>query len=248
MDTPRPPKLAVLIDAENIPASSLEELFQKIEAIGNSAVRRAYGDFSDPCRKPWAELVAKHAITPRQTFPGTNSADIALVIDAMDLLQSDQFNALCIASSDSDFTHLAIRAREQGVDVYGFGASHAAKAFKAACTRFQVLAPAPAKASQPVQIPKPAPAQKPVQAAKQVEVQASLTPAATDANADACVRILEDILKQMGADARPSLGQLGSEARKNEIYKTKMKGQLSKLLSKRTQFEVKDGAVRLRRA
>src|SRR4028119_2269133 len=99
-------------------------LFEEIAKIGEASVRRIYGDFSGPRLKPWADILAKHAIVPHQQFAytaGKNASDIALVIDAMDLLHSGRFDGFCLVSSDSDFTRLAARMREQGVDVYGFG-------------------------------------------------------------------------------------------------------------------------------
>jgi uncharacterized LabA/DUF88 family protein len=136
---PRRPRLAVLIDADNASAKIAGRLFEEIAKIGEASVRRIYGDFSGTRLKPWADTLAKHAIVPHQQFAytaGKNASDIALVIDAMDLLHSGRFDGFCLVSSDSDFTRLAARIREQGVDVYGFGEHKTPESFRQACRRF----------------------------------------------------------------------------------------------------------------
>lgn len=121
---PRSPRLAVLIDADNTSAKIVDGLFEEVAKIGEASVRRIYGDFSGTRSKAWADVLAKHAIIPQQQFAyttGKNASDITLVIDAMDLLHSGRFDGFCLVSSDSDFTRLAARIREQGIDVFGFG-------------------------------------------------------------------------------------------------------------------------------
>jgi hypothetical protein len=135
----RPLRLAVLIDADNTSARIAPGLFEEIAKIGEASVRRIYGDFSGTRLKAWAEVLATHAIMPHQNFAyttGKNASDIALVIDAMDLLLSNRFDGFCLVSSDSDFTRLAARIREQGVDVYGFGEQKTPESFRQACRRF----------------------------------------------------------------------------------------------------------------
>ena len=133
------PRLAVLIDADNTTPKVAEGLFLEIAKLGEASVRRIYGDFSDDRLKGWARILAQYAIIPHQQFAytqGKNSSDIALVIDAMDLLHSGRFEGFCLVSSDSDFTRLASRIREQGIDVYGFGQRKTPEAFRQACRRF----------------------------------------------------------------------------------------------------------------
>lgn len=135
----RSPRLAVLIDADNASARIADGLFEEIAMIGEASVRRIYGDFSSSRSKPWAEVLSKHAIIPQQQFAytiGKNASDIALVIDAMDLLHTGRFDGFCLVSSDSDFTRLASRIREQGVDVFGFGEQKAPESFRQSCRRF----------------------------------------------------------------------------------------------------------------
>jgi hypothetical protein len=117
-------RLAILIDADNTSPRVADGLFEEIAKFGEASVRRIYGDFSSPRLKSWIEILQKHAIDPYQQFAytsGKNTSDIALVIDAMDLLHTGRFDGFCLVSSDSDFTRLASRLREQGADVYGFG-------------------------------------------------------------------------------------------------------------------------------
>ena len=135
----RSARLAVLIDADNASAKIVDGLFEEIAKIGEASVRRIYGDFSNPRSKGWADTLSKYAIIPQQQFAyttGKNASDITLVIDAMDLLHSGRFDGFCLVSSDSDFTRLAARIREQGVDVFGFGEQKTPESFRQACRRF----------------------------------------------------------------------------------------------------------------
>ncbi|MEF2550487.1 NYN domain-containing protein [Aurantimonas sp. A2-1-M11] len=135
----RTARLAVLIDADNASSRIADGLFEEIAKIGEASVRRIYGDFSSSRSKGWADVLSRHAIIPQQQFAyttGKNASDITLVIDAMDLLHSGRFDGFCLVSSDSDFTRLAARIREQGVDVYGFGEQKTPESFRQACRRF----------------------------------------------------------------------------------------------------------------
>ncbi|MEP7240907.1 MAG: NYN domain-containing protein [Devosia sp.] len=132
-------RLAVLIDADNASAKIVDGLFEEIATLGEAGVRWIYGDFSNPRSKGWADVLAKYAIVPKQQFAyvtGKNASDITLVIDAMDLLHSGRFDGFCLVSSDSDFTRLAQRIREEGVDVIGFGEQKTPVSFVQACRRF----------------------------------------------------------------------------------------------------------------
>ncbi len=157
---PRSPRLAVLIDADNASAKIVDGLFEEIAKIGEASVRRIYGDFASARSKAWIDVLAKHAIIPQQQFAyttGKNASDITLVIDAMDLLHSGRFDGFCLVSSDSDFTRLASRIREQGIDVFGFGEQKTPESFRQACRRFiytENLLPAPANENEPAQAQK----------------------------------------------------------------------------------------------
>ncbi|WP_395651512.1 NYN domain-containing protein [Brevundimonas sp.] len=137
--TDRPARLAVLIDAENASARIAEALFTEIATLGEASARRIYGDFDGPALAGWKDKLPRFAIQPQQNYAhtkGKNSGDIALVIDAMDLLHSGRFDGFCLVSSDSDFTRLALRIREEGVDVFGLGEQKTPESFRQACTRF----------------------------------------------------------------------------------------------------------------
>lgn len=135
----RSPRLAILIDADNTSARYARAIFEEIAKLGDANVRRIYGDFADDRLKGWREVMQPLAIVPQQQFnhtTGKNAADITLVIDAMDLMHRGGLDGFCLVSSDSDFTRLAQRLREDGAVVYGFGARKTPEAFRNACTRF----------------------------------------------------------------------------------------------------------------
>lgn len=131
-------KLAVLIDADNASADIIEPLLEEIAKFGIASVKRIYGDWSSGLHK-WKAALLPHAILPVQQFAytkGKNATDMAMVIDAMDLLYSNTFDGFCIVSSDSDFTRLASRIRANGLMVYGFGRQQTPEAFRKACDKF----------------------------------------------------------------------------------------------------------------
>lgn len=135
----RAPRLAVLIDADNVPAGYAESIFEEIAALGEASVRRIYGDWSATRLNAWAKKVAALGLVADQQFSNTkgkNASDIGLVIAAMDFLHSGLFDGFVLVSSDSDFTRLAARIREQGLDVYGIGEKKTPEAFRMACKRF----------------------------------------------------------------------------------------------------------------
>ena len=136
---PHDARLAVLIDTDNASVSHLEALLSEIATLGTASVRRAYGDWTRPQLNSWKNVLLNYSIQPIQQFSyttGKNATDSSLIIDAMDLLYTERFDGFCLVSSDSDFTRLAQRIREQGLLVYGFGRSTTPKAFVQACDRF----------------------------------------------------------------------------------------------------------------
>ena len=142
MSDPRAPRLAVLIDADNVPASYAEAIFEEIASLGEASVRRCYGDFSSQQMAGWSRVQAEFGLVPHHqpaNTVGKNASDIALVIDAMDLMHSGRFDGFVLVSSDSDFTRLAQRIREQGLGVYGMGMQKTPEAFRRACKRFIFL-------------------------------------------------------------------------------------------------------------
>jgi uncharacterized LabA/DUF88 family protein len=131
--------LAVLIDADNASAAIVEGLFEEIAKYGVASVKRIYGDWTLPNLGGWKKVLLEHSIQPMQQFAyttGKNATDSSLIIDAMDLLYTRRFDGFCLVSSDSDFTRLAARLREEGLDVIGFGEQKTPKPFVKACDKF----------------------------------------------------------------------------------------------------------------
>jgi hypothetical protein len=140
-------RLAVLIDADNAQATVIEGLLAEIARFGEATVKRIYGDFTSPTSSSWKKVLQRYAIKPVQQFAystGKNATDSTLIIDAMDLLYTRKFDGFCLITSDSDFTGLAMRLREEGLTVFGFGEKKTPDAFRNACHKFvftEVLRP-----------------------------------------------------------------------------------------------------------
>lgn len=138
-DTPR---IALLIDADNARARRLDVVLNELSSLGETTIRRAYGNWTKSELKGWQEILHDNAIRPMQQFDpskGKNASDMALVVDAVEILHTQRPDAVAIVSSDSDFTPLVMHLREHGVAVYGFGDAKTPAAFQSACTRFLVL-------------------------------------------------------------------------------------------------------------
>lgn len=146
-------RLAVLIDSDNARAAVIEAVLEEVASFGEAIVKRIYGDFTASTSAQWKKVLAKFAIKPVQQFAyttGKNATDSTMIIDAMDLLHTGRFDGFCLVSSDSDFTGLAIRIREQGVTVYGFGEEKTPAAFRKACNKFVCVENLVAAAGQTV--------------------------------------------------------------------------------------------------
>lgn len=132
-------RLALLIDADNAQPALVDGMLAEAARFGSTTVKRIYGDWTSPRLGQWKRQLLKHSIQPVQQFAytsGKNATDSALIIDAMDLLYTRRFDGFCLVSSDSDFTRLAQRIREEGLTVYGFGERKTPEPFVAACDRF----------------------------------------------------------------------------------------------------------------
>lgn len=132
-------RLAVLIDADNAHAGVVDGLLAEVARYGVASVKRIYGDWTQPQLGSWKKVLLEHSIVPVQQFAytkGKNATDSALIIDAMDLMYTRRFDGFCLVSSDSDFTRLASRLREEGLMVYGFGERKTPAPFVSACDRF----------------------------------------------------------------------------------------------------------------
>lgn len=132
-------RFALLIDADNAQAKAIDAILIEAARYGDVTSRRCYGDWTSPQSKSWKEVLNKHAIQPIQQFAytvGRNATDSALIIDAMDLLYTGKFNGFFLVSSHSDFTKLATRLREAGLEIIGIGKQNTPEAFRSACNRF----------------------------------------------------------------------------------------------------------------
>lgn len=222
------PLLAVLIDADNTSHKHAKAIFDEIAGFGEASVRRIYGDFSSSHMKGWSNVQAEYGIVPFHqpaNTVGKNASDIALVIDAMDLMHSGRFDGFVLCSSDSDFTRLASRIREQGLDVYGIGQQKTPEAFRKACKRFifieNILLEAPKGEEKSTAKPKA----QPINEAR-----------------DLIFRAMDSIEQ---ADDWYSLGQLGqymTAANPDFDTRTYGKRKLSDLVESLKMLEVKRGA------
>jgi uncharacterized LabA/DUF88 family protein len=135
-------KIAVLIDADNVPSNQVKEMMEEIAKYGNPTIKRIYGDWTKPQLGKWKNVLLENAINPIQQYgytSGKNATDSAMIIDAMDILYSDKVNGFCLVSSDSDFTKLAIRLRESRMLVIGIGEKKTPNPFIVACDKFIYL-------------------------------------------------------------------------------------------------------------
>lgn len=198
-------RLAVLIDADNAQATVIEGILAEVARFGEASVKRIYGDFTSSNSASWKKVLQKHAIKPIQQFAystGKNSTDSMLIIDAMDLLYTRRFDGFCLVTSDSDFTGLATRIREEGLTVIGFGEKKTPDAFRNACHKFvltEVLRPSPPDQDKPA-------AKSKRSSAKQVK-EAAQPPAKPELPR----QFLLDALEQSaGDDGWAPLGTFGS--------------------------------------
>lgn len=135
-------KLAVLIDGDNIPSGYIKEMMEEIAKYGNPTIKRIYGDWTRPNLSKWKNILLENAITPVQQYAytaGKNATDSSMIIDAMDILYSQRVDGFCLVSSDSDFTRLATRLREAGMNVIGIGEKKTPNPFIVACDKFIYL-------------------------------------------------------------------------------------------------------------
>jgi len=139
MDISKELRLAVLIDADNVPYSNIKGMLEEMAKYGTPTFKRIYGDWTKPTVSGWKNVLLEHAITPIQQYSytsGKNATDAAMIIDAMDILYTGKVDGFCLVSSDSDFTKLATRLREAGMKVFGFGEKKTPISFISACDKF----------------------------------------------------------------------------------------------------------------
>lgn len=139
METNKELRLAVLIDADNVPYANVKEMMEEIAKYGTPTFKRIYADWTKPTVSGWKNVLLENAITPIQQYSyttGKNATDSAMIIDAMDILYSGRVDGFCIVSSDSDFTRIATRLREAGMKVFGIGEKKTPMPFISACDKF----------------------------------------------------------------------------------------------------------------
>jgi hypothetical protein len=139
MDRSHDLRLAVLIDADNVPYANISAMLEEMTKYGTPTFKRIYADWTKPTVSGWKTVLLENAITPIQQYSytqGKNATDSAMIIDAMDILYSGRVDGFCLVSSDSDFTRLATRLREAGMKVFGFGEKKTPKPFISACDKF----------------------------------------------------------------------------------------------------------------
>jgi len=161
--------VVLFIDAENMPSSLAEAIVVEAARHGTLSQRRVYGDFSRPALAPWLDVMPRHALTACQTVAGAagkNGADIALVIDALDLFHTTDADVFCLATCDGDFTQLAMRIRQGGQTVVGMGMPHASARFRAACDVFKTIDTQKVQAKSAAATAKPAGTPAPCRALK----------------------------------------------------------------------------------
>ncbi|MEZ5753823.1 MAG: NYN domain-containing protein [Paracoccaceae bacterium] len=239
MPEPRAPRLCVLIDADNVPSGYAEAIFEEVASLGEASVRRIYGDWSAQRLAGWAKKVAALGLVADQQFSNTkgkNASDIGLVIAAMDFLHSGLFDGFVLVSSDSDFTRLAARIREQGLDVYGIGEKKTPEAFRMACKRFIYVENLGAAED----IPEPAPAR----GTPKAEQPDTPKPGTKEAPAKAIPFIIA-AMRAIDPDAEwYSLGQVGqfiTQGTPDFDTRTYGSAKLSDLVRKISRFEVRPG-------
>jgi hypothetical protein len=211
-------RLAVLIDADNAQPAVIKLLLEEVALFGEAIVRRIYGDFTNPASNSWKGFLNEHSIKVIQQFAytvGKNATDSTMIIDAMDLLYTRRLDGFCLVTSDSDFTGLAVRLREEGLLVYGFGEQKTPKAFRNACHKFiftEVLRPSSKK---------PAAGQSSAGVVSSSSLQNSAT-----ADPDIPIDFLMEALNKSGDDSGWShLGTFGSYLQKiKPDFDTRMYG------------------------
>jgi len=238
MPDTRRPLLAVLIDADNTSPKHAGAIFDEIASLGEASVRRCYGDFSSTQMSGWNKVQAEHGMVPHHSpanTVGKNSSDISLVIDAMDILHTGRFDGFVLVSSDSDFTRLASRIREQGLDVYGIGQQKTPEAFRKACKRFIFLENlGVSNAAAPETKPAAQPDEKPV---------LKLGHAPLSEARDLILRAMDAIDPEDEWVALGPLGQYITSANPDFDTRTYGKKKLSDLVQELKVFETKRGAA-----
>ena len=256
MDAIKDLRLAVLIDADNVPYSNIKEMLEEIAKYGTPTFKRIYADWTKPTVSGWKGVLLESAITPIQQYSytsGKNSSDSAMIIDAMDILYSGRVDGFCIVSSDSDFTRLAIRLREAGMKVFGIGQKKTPVPFISACDKFiyieilktgdEETAVVSPKKSRSKKVPRAkAPEPEPVIAAPVITEPAPLDKVDKDV-----VKLIADSINDLGdEEGWTFLGDLGNLIlKKQPDFDSRNYGfkKLVPLIKSLNQFEIDERAT-----
>lgn len=232
-------KIAVLIDADNVSDKYIKYIIDEISNHGIPTYKRIYGDWTNPRLASWKNVLLNYSITPIQQYSyttGKNSTDAALIIDAMDILYSNNVDGFCIVSSDSDFTKLAARLREAGMYVIGMGEKKTPTPFISACEKFKYLEVLASMASKPIETKNIKEAQK-QEEQKQEEQKVGMT------SIDKLIVAIKTIITEISdEDGWAFLGKLGSTLNKRyPDFDTRNYGftKLTPFVSSLNQFEIR---------
>jgi hypothetical protein len=233
--------LAVLIDADNVSASAAEAILREIAAYGEPSLRRVYGDWSSQALGNWKKVALDLGLVMHQqsaNTKGKNASDIGLVIDAMDILHGGKFDGFVLVSSDSDFTRLASRIREDGLEVIGIGEEKTPPALRNVCNRFVFIENILRETDAPETV-------KPARAAKQPEAPASKPAAPEKVSFAAAMPLVRKAMNAIDPDGEwYSLGQLGQFIqRENPDFDPRTYGsaKLSDLIKRSEAFDLRQG-------
>lgn len=222
-------KIALLIDADNTQRSKLELVLQEISTHGRIVIKRAYGNWQKECFKCWSKDIKDLAIKPVQQFDyvsGKNATDMALVIDAMELLHEDRYDAFAIVSSDSDFTPLALKIRESGLFVFGVGKKTTPVSFRNSCDEFifleNLLTPEEEMKKEQEEKAKAENIQKKQNLALKIE-ELGFTPRTTELLKNAGIKTFEDLCKK-GEKGIKSIKNVGKKTLKDITESLNKKG------------------------
>ncbi len=255
-DTEKTQRIALLIDADNAPAAKIDEVLTELSTIGVINVRRAYGNWTKGALAGWQDVLLEYAIRPMQQFDYSkrkNATDMAMTVDAMELLYTDRPDAFGIVSSDADFTPLVMHLRSKGAAVYGFGAAQTPKPFVNACSRFlylEALGEEAAPAATPIEpdadgaaaAPAPAPTgpAAPGVPARPMTLRVPMPQLRQDAR---LMNLLRDAVKAVqGEDGWAKVGAVGTQIANKTPFDARNYGYatLTKLLAATQAFEMRD--------
>lgn len=247
------PFLAVLIDADNIPARHAAAILDEIASFGEPSLRRVYGDWSNSALSQWKEQARNLGLVMHQqsaNTKGKNASDIGLVIDAMDILHAGKVDGFVLVSSDSDFTRLASRIREDGLQVIGIGEAKTPESLRKVCNRFVLIENVVSSPETSGAEPASGHADKAAKPAAPTKETTSKTdkqeePAPTKRPAAEAIQLILEAMKKIDADQDwYSLGQLGqfiTQLNPDFDSRSYGKAKLSDLLKALPRFEVKPG-------